>query len=179
LERSVEGIGAKITPRHVDAERYKRIRTLYARACDLAEQERDAFVAEPDLALRSPDRSSGLPVATATTEGRPPRKRVQSEWEISHNPTGEKMARKTRYTTEQIALALQQHQAGIPTHEIIRKYGISQQTFYRWRSRYGGLGRSEVRRLKQLEDENRRLKQLVADLTLDKRILQDVLAKKE
>ncbi|MFQ5601536.1 MAG: IS3 family transposase [Candidatus Krumholzibacteriia bacterium] len=88
------------------------------------------------------------------------------------------MARKTRYTSEQIALALQQHQAGIPLHEIIRKYGISQQTFYRWRHKYGGLAPSEVRRLKQLEDENRRLKQLVADLTLDKQILQDVLKKK-
>jgi len=89
------------------------------------------------------------------------------------------MARKTRYTTEQIALALQQHQAGIPMLEIIRKYGISQQTFYRWKSKYGGLGPSEVRRLKQLEDENRRLKQLVADLTLDKQILRDVLSKKD
>jgi putative transposase len=89
------------------------------------------------------------------------------------------MARKTRYTEEQIALALQQHQAGIPVHEIIRKYGISQQTFYRWRSKSGGLSPSEVRRLKQHEEENRRLKRLVADLTLDKQILQDVLSKKD
>ena len=89
------------------------------------------------------------------------------------------MARKTRYTTEQIALALQQRQAGIPLHEIIRKYGVSQQTFYRWKSKYGGLGPSEVWRLKQLEDENRRLKSIVADLTLDQQILQDVLSKKD
>jgi putative transposase len=89
------------------------------------------------------------------------------------------MARKKRYTEEQIALALQQHQAGIAMHEIVRKYGISQQTVYRWRSKYGGLAPSEVRRLKQLEEENRRLKRLVADLTLDKQILQDVLSKKD
>ena len=89
------------------------------------------------------------------------------------------MARRSRYTEEQVALALQQHQAGIDVTEICRKYGISQQTFYRWRSKYGGLSPSEVRRLKQLEDENRRLKRLVADLTLDKQILQDVLSKKD
>jgi putative transposase len=60
------------------------------------------------------------------------------------------MARKPRYTEEQIALALQQHHAGIPLHEIVRKYGISQQTIYRWRNKYGELSPNEVRRLKQL-----------------------------
>ena len=62
--------------------------------------------------------------------------------------------------------------------EVIRKMGISEQTFYRWKKLYGGLGPSEVRRLKQLEEENRRLKHMVADLSLDKHMLQDVLSKK-
>jgi len=62
--------------------------------------------------------------------------------------------------------------------EIVRKLGISEQTFYRWKKKYAGMGVAEVRRLKQLEDENRRLKRLVADLTLDKQMLQDVLSKK-
>jgi putative transposase len=61
---------------------------------------------------------------------------------------------------------------------VVRKLGISEQTFYRWKKKYGGLGVAEVRRLRQLEQENRRLKQLVADLSLDKAMLQDVLSKK-
>jgi putative transposase len=85
---------------------------------------------------------------------------------------------KKRYTEEQIAYALQQVEAGVAVAEVTRKLGISEQTFYRWRKRYGGLGVSELRRLKQLEEENRKLKQLVADLSLDKRMLQDVLSKK-
>jgi len=63
--------------------------------------------------------------------------------------------------------------------ELCRKYGISQQTFYRWRKKYGGLAPSELQRLKELERENTQLKKLVADLSLDKQILQDVLARKE
>ncbi|MGQ0506570.1 MAG: transposase [Myxococcaceae bacterium] len=86
--------------------------------------------------------------------------------------------RKSRFTSEQIATALKQVEAGISMAEVCRKYGVSQQTFYRWRSKYGDLTASEVRRLKTLEDENRRLKQIVADLALDKEILQDVLRKK-
>jgi putative transposase len=62
--------------------------------------------------------------------------------------------------------------------EIIRKLGVSEQTFYRWKRKYAGLGVAELRRLKQLEEENRKLKQLVADLSLDKKMLQDVLSKK-
>lgn len=62
--------------------------------------------------------------------------------------------------------------------EVIRKIGISEQTFYRWKKQYAGMGVAELRRLKQLEEENRKLKQLVADLSLDKVMLQDVLAKK-
>ena len=83
-----------------------------------------------------------------------------------------------RYTDEQISFALKQAETGTPVAEVIRKMGISDATFYNWKKMYGGLGPSEVRRLKQLEDENRRLKQMVADLSLDKHMLQDVLSKK-
>ena len=85
---------------------------------------------------------------------------------------------KSRYTEEQIAYALKQAETGTPVAEVLRRMGISEQTFYRWKKLYGGLGVGELRRLKQLEDENRKLKQLVADLSLDKHILQDVLSKK-
>ena len=86
--------------------------------------------------------------------------------------------KKSRYTEEQIAFALRQAETGTPAAEVIRKMGISEQTFYRWKKVYGGLGVAEVRRLKQLEEENRKLKQLVADLSLDKSMLQDIVAKK-
>ena len=86
--------------------------------------------------------------------------------------------KKSRFSEEQIAFALKQAETGTPVAEVIRRMGVSEQTFYRWKSKYGGLGVGELRRLKQLEDENRKLKQLVAELSLDKHILQDVLAKK-
>jgi putative transposase len=86
--------------------------------------------------------------------------------------------KKSRYTDEQIAFALRQAETGTPVKEVIRKMGIAEQTFYRWKKLYGGLDPSEVRRLKQLEEENRRLKQMVADLSLDKCMLQDVLSRK-
>jgi putative transposase len=86
--------------------------------------------------------------------------------------------KKSKYTEEQIAYTLRQAEHGTPPKELCRKLGISEQTFYTWKKKYGGLGVSELRRVKQLEDENRRLKQVVADLTLDKQILQEVLAKK-
>jgi putative transposase len=86
--------------------------------------------------------------------------------------------KKSRYTDEQIAFALRQAETGTPVSEVIRKMGICEQTFYRWKKLYGGLGPSEVRRLKMLEEENRRLKQMVADLSLDKHMLQDVLSRK-
>lgn len=86
--------------------------------------------------------------------------------------------KKSRYTEEQIAFALRQAETGTPVKEVIRKMGIAEQTFYRWKRLYGGLGPSEVHRLKQLEEENRRLKQMVADFSLDKHMLQDVLSKK-
>ena len=85
---------------------------------------------------------------------------------------------KKRFSEEQIAYALRQAETGVPVAEVLRKMGISEQTFYRWKKKYGGLGISELRKLKQLEEENRKLKQLVADLSLDKKMLQDVLSKK-
>jgi len=86
--------------------------------------------------------------------------------------------KKSKYTEEQIAFALKQAETGIPAGEVIRKMGISEQTFYNWKKKYGGLGPSELRRLRQLEEENRKLKQMVADLSLDKHMLQEVLRKK-
>jgi putative transposase len=86
--------------------------------------------------------------------------------------------KKTRYTEEQIAFALRQAESGTPVAEVIRKMGITEPTFYRWKKQFAGMGVTEIRRLKQLEDENARLKRLLADLTLDKTMLQDVLKRK-
>jgi putative transposase len=86
--------------------------------------------------------------------------------------------KKTRFTEEQIALALHRAEDGTPVEEVCRKLGIGHSTFYKWKQKYGGLLPSEVKKLKQLEEENKRLKQLVADLSLDKHMLQDVLSKK-
>ena len=77
-----------------------------------------------------------------------------------------------------IAFALRQAESGTPVAEIIRRLGVSEQTFYRWKKQFAGLGVAELRRLRTLEEENRKLKQLVADLSLDKKMLQDVLSKK-
>jgi len=87
--------------------------------------------------------------------------------------------RKSRFTEEQIRLAVQQAEAGLDVTELCRKYGVSQATFYRWRSKYGALSRTELQELKELKGENGRLKKIVADLTLDKQILRDVLSKKD
>lgn len=84
----------------------------------------------------------------------------------------------SKFTEEQIAFALRQVETGTRVPEVCRKMGISEQTFYRWKRKYGGLGVSELRRLRQLEVESRRLKRMVADLSLDKQMLQDVLSKK-
>jgi len=83
-----------------------------------------------------------------------------------------------RYTEEQIIYALKQVEAGTKVAEITRTLGVSEQTFYTWKRKYAGLGVSELRELKVLQAENQKLKQLVADLSLDKHILQEVLAKK-
>ena len=86
--------------------------------------------------------------------------------------------RKSKFTDDQIAFALKQAQLGISMEEVCRKMGISDATFYIWRKKYGGIGPSELRRLRQLEEENRKLKQIVADLSLDVGLLQAVVAKK-
>ncbi len=86
--------------------------------------------------------------------------------------------KKSRFTDQQIAFALQQAESGTRVAEVCRKMGISEQTFYRWKKKYGGLMPSEVRKLRQLEEENQRLKRLVADLSLDKEMLQEVIRKK-
>ena len=86
--------------------------------------------------------------------------------------------KRSRFTEEQIAFALKQQELGTSVEEICRKMGISDATFYNWRKKYSGLGPSELRRLKQLEEENTKLKRLVADLSLDKAMLQDVVKRK-
>ncbi len=83
-----------------------------------------------------------------------------------------------RYTEEQIGFALRQAEAGTSVAETCRKIGVTEQTFYRWKKRFGEMGVAEIRRLWQLENENRRLRQVVADLTLDKAMLQDVARRK-
>ncbi len=86
--------------------------------------------------------------------------------------------KKSRFTEEQIAFALKQQELGSAVDEICRKMGIAQATFFNWKKKYSGLGPSELRRLKQLEEENRNLKRLVADPSLDKSMLQDVVRRK-
>ncbi|GMQ83251.1 MAG: hypothetical protein BMS9Abin05_2745 [Rhodothermia bacterium] len=86
--------------------------------------------------------------------------------------------KRRRFTEEQIAYALRQSESGKTAAEICRELGVSQNTFYRWRRKYEGIGIAELRRLKQLEKENKRLKVLVADLTLDKHMLKEVIEKK-
>ena len=82
-----------------------------------------------------------------------------------------------KYTEEQIVRILKEADAGIKISDLCRKYGFSDATYYNWKAKYGGMGVSEIKRLKQLEDENRRLKQIVADLTLDNQALKAVVSK--
>ena len=86
--------------------------------------------------------------------------------------------KKSRFTESQIVFALKQSETGVKVEEVCRKMGISEATFYNWKKKFGGLGITELRRLRQLEEENSQLKKLVADLSLGKQILQDVLKKK-
>ena len=86
--------------------------------------------------------------------------------------------KRSKFSEQQIAFILRQAEEGASVEEVCRKAGISQQPYYRWRKKYGGLMPSEMRRLKQLEEENQRLKRLVADLSLDKEMLQEVVRKK-
>jgi putative transposase len=86
--------------------------------------------------------------------------------------------RKARFTEEQISFAIRLAESGTPVVEVCRKIGVSEQTFYRWKRKYVGMGVAELRRIRQLEEENRKLKKIVADLSLDKHMLQEVLSKK-
>ena len=86
--------------------------------------------------------------------------------------------RKSRYSEEKIIRVLQQVESGEKVKDVIREHGISEQTYYRWKSKYGGMSVSDARRLKQLESENRKLKKLVADLSLDNQALKEVLGRK-
>jgi putative transposase len=86
--------------------------------------------------------------------------------------------RKSRFTTEQMITILKEHEAGVKPAELCRKHGISEQTLYRWKSQYGGMEVSDAKRLKALEDENRRLKQMVADQALTIDAQKAVLGKK-
>ncbi len=85
--------------------------------------------------------------------------------------------KKVRYSEEQIISIIKEAEAGISVTELCRKYGVSDQTYYNWKAKYGGMTVSDARKLKQLEDENRRLKHLVADLTLDNQALKAVISK--
>ncbi len=85
---------------------------------------------------------------------------------------------KKRFTEEQIAYALKQHESGTSAAEVCRTMGVSEPAFYSWKKKFAGMGTPELRRLRALEEENRKLKKLVADLSLDKHMLQEVLAKK-
>lgn len=86
--------------------------------------------------------------------------------------------KKSKFTEAQITFAIKQHETGTKVSEICRKMGVSEPTFYNWKKKYSGVGVAELRRLRELEQENSRLKKLVADLSLDKHMLQDILQKK-
>ncbi len=85
--------------------------------------------------------------------------------------------KRSKFTEQQIVFALKQAETGVTVAEVCRKMGVSEATFYNWKKKYDGLGTAELRRLRQLEEENLQLKRVVADLTLDKQMLQDVLKK--
>lgn len=82
-----------------------------------------------------------------------------------------------RFTEEQIIKILKEHESGKTAKDIVREHNISEQTFYRWKSKYGGMEVNDAKKLKQLEDENKRLKELVAELSLDKKIMKDIISK--
>ena len=86
--------------------------------------------------------------------------------------------KRSRFSEEQIIAVLKEHEAGMPTAEVCRRHGISSATFYKWKSKFGGLDVSEARRLRSLEEENSRLKKLLAEAMLDNAVLKDLASKK-
>jgi putative transposase len=86
--------------------------------------------------------------------------------------------KQSRFTENQIVAVLNEAEAGLPLEELIRKHGISKGTFYKWKAKYSGMDASALKRLKELEEENRRLKQMYADLSLEHRVLKDIVEKK-
>ena len=86
--------------------------------------------------------------------------------------------RKSRFTEHQIVMALKQAEAGVPVKDVCRELGVSPATFYQWRSKYGGLEASDLKKMKELEEENRRLKQMYAELSLDHKVLKDIVDSK-
>jgi putative transposase len=99
-------------------------------------------------------------------------------WQNQPEEGGGILPMKKKFSVEQIVGVLKQAEVGVPVAELIRKTGITEQTYYRWKAKYAGLEVDQVRQIKQLREENTKLKQLAAELTLDKTMLQDVLRKK-
>src|ERR1700738_3436406 len=96
---------------------------------------------------------------------------------VSPNRGGETFMKGTRHSEEQIIAILKQGEAGLTTADLCRQHGIAEQTYYRWKAKYGGMESGDAKKLKQLEDENRKLKHVGAEVTLDNRALKDVLSK--
>ena len=115
---------------------------------------------------------------TGSGRWRAPRKLERLQCESSWVKTQKDKMKRKRYSEEQIIGFLKQHENGMPTKEVIRQAGITEQTFYRWKNKFGGMEVSDAKKLRSLEEENRRLKRLVADQALDIQILKDVNSKK-
>jgi putative transposase len=119
----------------------------------------------------------GEPLLHISKEGDPYLRTLLVQGAQLPNPGGEPAMKGTRHSEEQIIAILKQGEAGLTTAELCRQHGITEQTYYRWKAKYGGMESGDAKKMKQLEDENRKLKHVVAELTLDNRALKDVLSK--
>jgi putative transposase len=119
----------------------------------------------------------GDPIAKFLTGKRPRSGATKQKQAAGSQRERRKQMKGTRHSEEQIIAILKQGEAGLATADLCRQHGISEQTYYRWKAKYGGMETGDAKKLKQLEDENRKLKHVVADLTLDNRALKDVLSK--